>query len=338
MLRPQNQYGFPRSILLHGKRPISMSIIYSDRQVAAHGSDRALILAAQEAPGEVEDALGICTAGPQGGQSYRAFWGADWNWVRSHSPERQTWANKATAADYRGRQHARAQQIAWRDDFLAHRSRYITFTNACDRMPLDAKGRICAPAPQMVLARANQARLKAEIGDHHRVLLICGERAWLAYTGKHERIGGFSLKSVSNVQQLQLSAALCQQINTRMGSGFTSAWYLGHSRNWHQYSVLGKALKQIGRAAGWFPLRVQHFLYFPTAKDSKAVADQLSEQGYTVERRKSAQRKNWFVLVEHRVCPGTQELDAARESLERLAQEHSGEYNRYDVEGTPGPG
>lgn len=221
--------------------------------MVAHGSDRALILAAQEAPGEVEDALGICTAGPQGGQSYRSFWGADWNWVWSHYPQKQTWANKATAADYCSRPRARAQQIALRDDFLAHRCRYITFTNAYDRMPLDADGRICAPAPEMVLARANQARLKAEIGDHHRVLLICGERAWLAYTGEHERSGGFSLKSVSNFQQLQLSAALCQRINTRMGSGFTSAWYLGHSRNWHQYPVLDKALTQIGRSVGWSP-------------------------------------------------------------------------------------
>lgn len=134
---------------------------------------------------------------------------------------------------------------------MAHRCNYVTFTNAYNRMPLNVAGRICAPDPVDVLAPANQARLRAEIGDHHRVLLICGRLAWLAYTGQPQRSGGFSLKSVSSFQQLQLSAALCKQLNTRLGSSFTSAWYLGHSRNWHQYPVLDAALKQIGRSAGW---------------------------------------------------------------------------------------
>lgn len=86
------------------------------------------------------------------------------------------------------------------------------------------------------------------------------------------------------------------------------------------------------------PRRVQHFLYFPAARDSKVVAGQLSAQGYTVERRESVDGKNWLVLVEHRVRPGTQELDSAREALERLAQGHSGEYDGYEMEVTPTPG
>jgi len=90
-----------------------MSIIsYSGPPVAAHGSDRAPVLAAQEAPGGVEVALGICTAGPQGGQSYRAFSSAGWSWVRHHSPVQQTWANKPAVGDYSGAQPARANQIA----------------------------------------------------------------------------------------------------------------------------------------------------------------------------------------------------------------------------------
>jgi hypothetical protein len=85
------------------------------------------------------------------------------------------------------------------------------------------------------------------------------------------------------------------------------------------------------------PRRVQHFLYFPAARDSKAVAGQLSAQGYTVERRKSVDGKNWLVLVEHKVRPETQELDSVREALERLAQEHSGAYDGHEMEVTPGP-
>jgi hypothetical protein len=85
------------------------------------------------------------------------------------------------------------------------------------------------------------------------------------------------------------------------------------------------------------PQSVQHFLYFPKAKDSKAVADQLSAQGFTVERRKSADGKNWLVLATHTVSPEA-DLDSVRETLERLAQAHSGEYDGHEIAVTPAPG
>ncbi|WNG57763.1 ribonuclease E inhibitor RraB [Archangium gephyra] len=85
------------------------------------------------------------------------------------------------------------------------------------------------------------------------------------------------------------------------------------------------------------PQLVRHFLYFPTAKASKAVADQLSTQGYTVERRKSAEGKNWLVLVGHTVSPESPDLDSVHETLKQLAQEHSGEYDGHEVEVTPSP-
>lgn len=79
------------------------------------------------------------------------------------------------------------------------------------------------------------------------------------------------------------------------------------------------------------PQRVQHFLYFPKAKDSKAAADQLSAQGFTVDRRKSAEGKNWLVRATHTVSPESQDLDSVRETLERLAQAHSGEYDGHEI-------
>lgn len=85
------------------------------------------------------------------------------------------------------------------------------------------------------------------------------------------------------------------------------------------------------------PRRVRHFLYFSSASASKAVADQLSARGYTVERRKSDDGKNWLVLAGHTLSHGALDLDSAREPLERLAQEHSGEYDGHEVEVTPGP-
>jgi hypothetical protein len=83
------------------------------------------------------------------------------------------------------------------------------------------------------------------------------------------------------------------------------------------------------------PQRVRHFLYFPSAKASKAVADQLSARGYTVERCKSAEGKNWLVLADHTVSPEAPDLDSVRETLERLAQEHSGQYDGHEIELAP---
>jgi regulator of ribonuclease activity B len=85
------------------------------------------------------------------------------------------------------------------------------------------------------------------------------------------------------------------------------------------------------------PHRVRHFLYFPSAKTSKAVADQLSTKGFTVECRKSAEGKNWLVLAGHTVSLDSPDLDSVRETLEQLAQEHSGEYDGHEVEVTPRP-
>ena len=85
------------------------------------------------------------------------------------------------------------------------------------------------------------------------------------------------------------------------------------------------------------PQRVRHFLYFPSAKASKAVADQLSSKGYTVEHRKSAEGKSWLVLAGHMMGPESEDLDSVRETLERLAQEHSGEYDGHELEVATSP-
>jgi hypothetical protein len=72
------------------------------------------------------------------------------------------------------------------------------------------------------------------------------------------------------------------------------------------------------------PLHMRHYLYFPRAKQGKAVAALLRQRGFTVEYRKGADGVNWLVLAEHSLSP---EDEAGREELERLAQEHSGEYD-----------
>jgi len=77
---------------------------------------------------------------------------------------------------------------------------------------------------------------------------------------------------------------------------------------------------------------VRHYLYFATARVGKAVAAQLAAQGYEVTSRKSADGRNWLVLAEHHVRDAGQAFDSAREALERMAREHSGQYDGYEME------
>jgi hypothetical protein len=121
-----------------------------------------------------------------------------------------------------------------------------------------------------------------------------------------------------------------------MVSALTNEWRpeqdIGIPPALREPSPMSEAPKSLDDSA---PQRVRHFLYFPTAKASKVVADQLSTQGYTVERRKDAEGKNWLVLAGHTVSPDTPDLDSVRETLEQFAQEHSGEYDGHEVEVTP---
>jgi hypothetical protein len=82
-----------------------------------------------------------------------------------------------------------------------------------------------------------------------------------------------------------------------------------------------------GAPASTKPLRMSHFLYFPRAKDGKAVAAELRRRGFQVENRQGADGVNWLVLVEHSLTAEDEAGLAVREELERLAQQYSGEYD-----------
>ncbi len=75
------------------------------------------------------------------------------------------------------------------------------------------------------------------------------------------------------------------------------------------------------------PVRMRHYLYFPRAKEGKAVAALLRQRGFNVEYRKGADGVNWLVLAEHTLSPEDEAELAVREELERLAQQYSGEYD-----------
>jgi hypothetical protein len=77
--------------------------------------------------------------------------------------------------------------------------------------------------------------------------------------------------------------------------------------------------------------RASHYLYFPSEKVGKAVASVLKKRGFEVESRRGANEGNWLVLVAHSLIEG-EEFQRVRDELEHLAQQHSGEYDGWELE------
>jgi hypothetical protein len=103
------------------------------------------------------------------------------------------------------------------------------------------------------------------------------------------------------------------------------------TREWRPEQDIGLPPAQRAPAAHK-PRHVRHYLYFATARVGQAVASQLAAQGYEVTSRESADEKNWLVLAEHHLSDAEQALGSAREALERVAREHSGQYDGYEIE------
>jgi hypothetical protein len=78
------------------------------------------------------------------------------------------------------------------------------------------------------------------------------------------------------------------------------------------------------------PLRLTHYLYFPTAKAARPVATDLRKRGFEVESRPSADEEHWLLLASHPVT-ADDDVDRIRDSLEQLAQQHQGNYDGSEI-------
>lgn len=78
------------------------------------------------------------------------------------------------------------------------------------------------------------------------------------------------------------------------------------------------------------PRRVQHYLYFKKKDAAQAVEAELKQRGFETEFRLSADGKNWLVLATHTLA-SDDALPEAREALEQLAEQHSGEYDGWEM-------
>ncbi|HSP81465.1 MAG TPA: ribonuclease E inhibitor RraB [Myxococcaceae bacterium] len=78
------------------------------------------------------------------------------------------------------------------------------------------------------------------------------------------------------------------------------------------------------------PGQLSHYLYFRAQKEGQAVAAELKKRGFEVESRKSADGVKWLVLATHRL-ESVEDFPNVRDALEQLAEQHSGEYDGWEL-------
>ena len=215
-----------------------MTFIYDSRLVSAH--DDALgasVLLMNEAPGPSEAVSGIPSFGQQGANIFHALRKAGICWAVAH--QRFVWAKNVTT-----QQSERHRKKA---AFLHSRAKHITTTNAFPRWPrpsLDSSG-FCPPREADVISPDNIVRIRDEVRATHRVILICGNYAYLACVGK-------SLPHPATRETTELTVAEMQQLNERLHSRFEKGWYMGHTRRWSTRSnEITRTLRLVAQYVGW---------------------------------------------------------------------------------------
>jgi uracil-DNA glycosylase len=216
---------------------------YDPRIVPVHGNAEATVLLLNEAPGPVEAYYQTPSIGDQGGNIYRSFRRAKIKWANDF--ELFSWPKKIPEDYVSPQKMQRAFEL--RDDFLRLRAKHITCSNAYDRWPRSgpAANDFVDPAPEDVLSDINIMRIRNEITSNHRVILICGEYAWLACFGT-------TLIKPSTHEGRRLSPEELKFINQRLSSSFTYGWYMGHTRRWSfDRNKISSALHTVADVVKW---------------------------------------------------------------------------------------
>lgn len=211
-------------------------IYYDSRAISAHGGRDAAVFLMNEAPGPDEAEGGLPLFGRQGANLFHTLRKAKVGWALRF--EHFSWPISASASGAR---------VELKHAFLECRAKYMACTNAYPYWPrseLTDRGFV-APEVDRVLSAGNLARIRGEITDSHRVLLVCGANAYLACRG--ETLGAPGEREGSPLDHAELKA-----INQRLKSKFEHGWYLGHTRRWSaKQSVIQTALKHVEGQAGW---------------------------------------------------------------------------------------
>jgi hypothetical protein len=225
-------------------------VIYDKKKVKAHydkNQESVPVLLMNEAPGEQETLNGFPLFGPQGGILYRTFLSLQMNWVvkwASRNPKFR-WPVKSKN-QYKRLSDNLKKRLKLRTDFLTLRSRYIATTNAFPQWP-KSNQKTVNPRKQDVLSQENLQRIQNEVHSiRPRILLICGEFAYLACTGQQ-------LTNTSSMEGTKLNASLTETVNARLSHEFEEVWYLGHTRRWtfENRAQILKTLQNIKTSLKW---------------------------------------------------------------------------------------
>jgi len=216
---------------------------YDPRVVPAHGSPEATVFLINEAPGPREAHYLIPSVGPQGGNIYRALRKAKIDWATDFPLF--SWPNLIRENYKRPGKKLKAFEL--RDKFLEVRASNIKCSNAYHLWPRSSSQAldVVDPSRDDVLSDSNLYRLRNEIPEKHRVLLICGVFAWLACNGT-------TLSEPAKREGTPLSSEELQVVNDRLRSSFTNGWYMGHTQRWTlNSSRTSTVLTDVSQAAHW---------------------------------------------------------------------------------------
>lgn len=200
--------------------------IYHENTVPAHGGADATMFLLNEAPGDCEAAELIPLVATQGGMLRRHLQLAGIDWAEKLGSFR--WPRVVRSVRKGGNRPEVIDQYQKRDAALLLRAHYITCSNSFDRWPkpLNGKTKFANPDVEDVLSNENLERLRREVTENHRVILICGEFAWLACFGSR-------LENPRAKERERLSDEEVEIINARFGSKFEAGWYMGHTGKWN---------------------------------------------------------------------------------------------------------
>lgn len=80
---------------------------------------------------------------------------------------------------------------------------------------------------------------------------------------------------------------------------------------------------------------LKHYLYFADESNASKASQRLVKRAFEVISRPSADGENWLVLASHIAVPTEERIGAIRADLEKLADEHGGEYDGWEAEVVP---
>jgi len=80
------------------------------------------------------------------------------------------------------------------------------------------------------------------------------------------------------------------------------------------------------------PHPINHYLYFGDKGDARKAGKLLGGEGYAVDVRRGAERRDWLVLAAHVAVPSPETIAHTAAKMEALAASFRGEYDGWEAQ------